>query len=412
MSDLQKPINQNEIDENFAQLKPLMDANMAYYESSRCLFCYDAPCIKACPTGIDIPLFIKQINTNNITGAARTIYANNYFGNTCGKVCPTEVLCEGACVYNEQNVKAIEIGRLQSHATTKAIIENKSLFTKKKENGHKIAIIGAGPAGISCACELRKMGYSVDIFEAKSTPGGLALHGTAPYKITNTEVTDEINFLKSQFGFNIHYNNPIDTSDKLKKIEKKYDAIFLGIGLGKTNMPKISGKNLQNCRGATEFIEDFKRDPLNTRMGKKIVIVGGGNTAMDAASEAARMGADTTLVYRRSKNEMGAYDFEYDLIKSVGAKALFNVTVKKVLGGTKVQKIVCVKTQSKNGVLVEIEGSEFSISCNFLILATGQEKQISILRLAGVEYDGKGKVQTNPITLQCSNPKYFSGGDA
>lgn len=188
MPEYKIPNTQEDVNNAFEQIKPYMNPTMAYYESSRCLFCYDAPCVQACPSGIDIPLFIRQIHTDNIEGAAKTIYDANYFGNICGKVCPTEVLCEGACVYNLQDVKPIEIGRLQSFATNAIIKKNKSLYELKNDNGKKVAVIGAGPAGISCACELRLMGYEVNIYEAKNQPSGLALYGCAPYKVTNEDV--------------------------------------------------------------------------------------------------------------------------------------------------------------------------------------------------------------------------------
>jgi glutamate synthase (NADPH/NADH) small chain len=199
MSDYTKPTDESEFEKNFEQIKPLMNSTQAYYESSRCLFCFDAPCVNACPTRIDIPLFIRQISSGNLTGSAKTIYESNYFGYACGKVCPTDVLCEGACVYNLQEVKPIEIGRLQSFATSTAIIESKKLFIPGKPNGKKVAIIGAGPAGISCACELRMRGYEAVIFEAKEKPSGLTVHGVAPYKITNDEVLNEMDYLQKQF---------------------------------------------------------------------------------------------------------------------------------------------------------------------------------------------------------------------
>ena len=193
MAEYKRPTTQEEFDLNFKQKNPLMNDTEAYYESSRCLFCYDAPCIQACPTHIDIPLFIKQIHTDNITGAAKTIFDANWLGNACGVVCPTGVLCEGACVYNHQDVPPIQIGRLQNYATNKTIDSNKSLFNAGKSNGKKIAIVGAGPAGIACASESRILGFEVDIFEAKDKPSGLTIHGIAPYKITNKEVLKEIN---------------------------------------------------------------------------------------------------------------------------------------------------------------------------------------------------------------------------
>ena len=179
-------------DKRFPPIKPLMNTSEAYYESSRCLFCYNAPCTLACPTSIDIPLFIRQINNGNLAGAAKTIYQSNYLGNTCGKVCPTEVLCEGACVFTKVNIKALEIGRLQNFATNNAILTHQKFFEVPDFNGKSVAIIGAGPAAIACACELRLAGYNVDVFEAKSNPSGLALYGVAPYKITNKEALMEV----------------------------------------------------------------------------------------------------------------------------------------------------------------------------------------------------------------------------
>src|SRR5882757_517367 len=187
MAEFIPPKSEQEFEKNFSQIKPLMTNTEAYYESSRCLFCYDAPCVNACPTGIDIPLFIRQINSKNEFGSAKTIYDSNYFGYACGKVCPTEVLCEGACVYNNTDVKPIEIGRLQSYATGKAIAKGLKLFAPGKSNGKKVAVIGAGPAGIACACDLRMNGFEVDVFEAKAKPSGLTVYGVAPYKITNEE---------------------------------------------------------------------------------------------------------------------------------------------------------------------------------------------------------------------------------
>ncbi len=211
MAEYKRPKTEEEFEQNFAQKTPLMNSTEAYYESSRCLFCYDAPCMHACPTGIDIPLFIKQIHTDNLTGAAKTIYDSNWLGNACGTVCPTAVLCEGACVYNHQDVPPIQIGRLQNYATAKAMSQNQKLYEPGKSNGRKVAVIGAGPAGIACACELRILGYEVDIFEAKDKPSGLTVYGTAPYKITNEEALDEIDYLQNQLGFTIKYSSPISS---------------------------------------------------------------------------------------------------------------------------------------------------------------------------------------------------------
>ncbi len=414
MGEFKKPVSEEEFDKNFGQIKPLMNQTEAHLESSRCLFCYDAPCQTACPTSIDIPLFIRQINSGDLTGSAKTIYASNYFGNACGKVCPTEVLCEGACVYVEQNVKPIEIGRLQNYATDQAISENKKLFELAPENGKKVAIIGAGPAGISCACELRTLGYVVDIFESKEKPSGLTVYGVAPYKITNEEVLDEMAYLKEQFGYSVRYNEPINSKAGLEKLEQEYDAVFIGIGLGNTSSIQLAGENLENCFGATELIEELRMNHHKVEFGEKVIVLGGGNTAMDAASESAQMGAEKViLAYRRSKTDMGAYEFEYDLAKGVGVDGWFNVTPLKIVGNGKVEGVKFARTEVVDGKLVQISGSEFTEPCDMVIRATGQSKQVAWLnQIGGLQLDGGNRIVVDVKTFQTTNKRYFAAGDA
>ena len=305
MSEYIKPTTEAEFERNFAQKKPLMNDTEAYYESSRCLFCYDAPCMNACPTEIDVPLFIKQINSGHLVGSAKTIFESNWLGNACGKVCPTSELCEGACVYDGQNVPVIQIGRLQNYATNRVIEDNISIFSPGEDNGKKVAIIGAGPAGIACACELRTLGYTVHIYEAKDKPSGLTVYGVAPYKITNKEVLEEVAFLQNQLGFKICYNSPIDSEEELSRIERDYAAVFLGLGLGGTAVLDLPGEENENVVGAVEFIEQLRMQHHRLKVPDKVIVIGGGNTAIDAGSEASRMGAENvTIVYRRSKEEM------------------------------------------------------------------------------------------------------------
>jgi glutamate synthase (NADPH/NADH) small chain len=413
MPEYKRPESPAEFEANFEQLKPLMTATQSYYESSRCLFCYDAPCVTACPTSIDIPLFIRQINAKNDLGAAKTIYEANYFGYACGKVCPTEVLCEGACVYNHQGVKPIEIGRLQSYATEQAMSTGKKLYQVPMTTGSRVAIIGAGPAGISCACELRLQGIEVDIYEAKSQPSGLTVHGVAPYKITNEEVIREMEFLQAQFGFKVLYDHPITTKEDIDYLESNYQAIFLGIGLGATSGLHIPGETLANVYGAVEIIEQIRMNHHHVKVPGKVIVLGGGNTAMDAASETARLGAEEVLLaYRRSKEAMGAYEFEYDLAKGVGVKGLFNVAPVAINGDGKVEGITFIRTQEVNGQLENIPGSAFTIACDWVIKATGQSKMTGFLSLIdGLQLDNKGRIIINEYS-QTTNPRYFAGGDA
>lgn len=412
MAEFLPPSSESDFEKNFSQIKPLMNDTQAYYESSRCLYCYDAPCVKACPTGIDIPTFIRQINTKNNDGSAKTIYDSNYFGYACGKVCPTEVLCEGSCVYVNQDVKPIEIGRLQSYATGKAIHSDKKLYSIPANTGKKVAVIGAGPAGISCACELRLAGIEVDIYEAKSKPSGLTVHGVAPYKITNYEALDEMAYLEKQFGYKILYNSSVTLKEDIEKLEKNYDAIFIGIGLGKTSMLNIPGEELDNCMGAVEFIEQLRLNHHKVKVPYKVVVLGGGNTAMDAASESSRMGArEVVLAYRRSKEDMGAYEFEYDLAKGVGVKVVFNVAPVEITGNGSVTGVKFIHTRESGGKIENIPGSEFIENCDWVIKATGQSKQTQFLSMIkDLKIDGKGRIIVDE-NKKTSNNKYFAAGD-
>ncbi|MBK7383376.1 MAG: FAD-dependent oxidoreductase [Flavobacteriales bacterium] len=420
MAEFKKPTTEAEFAANFHPKKPLMTDTEAYYESSRCLYCYDAPCITACPTGIDIPLFIRQINSDNKDGAAKTIFDSNWMGHACGNVCPTEELCEGACVYIHSDVKPIEIGRLQAHATELVIRTKKKLFRMGQSTGKKVAVIGAGPAGISAACELRMLGHAVEIFEAKAKPSGLCVYGVAPYKLTNQQALDEVSYLRDQFEFNIHYNKPIEGRADFDRLERGYDAIFIGIGLGGTSTLGVPGEDKQGVIGALEYVEDLRMMHHKTPIGTKVIVLGGGNTAMDAASESCRMGAESVLIaYRRGPDEMGAYSFEFDLAKKSGAKALFNVTPLEIMGNGSVTGVKFIRNKAAYGKIEAIAGSEFVEPCDMVLLGTGQGKQVELLeQVKGLELDHKGRILDNRGRIvvnehyQTNNPKYFAAGDA
>jgi glutamate synthase (NADPH/NADH) small chain len=324
------------------------------------------------------------------------------------------VLCEGACVFNLQDIPPIQIGRLQNFATHSVIDNNTKIFKPGKSNGNKIAIIGAGPAGIACACELRTLGYGVDIFEAKEAPSGLLVHGVAPYKITNEEVIKEVSYLQDQLGFTIKYNSGIHSKEQIQNLEKDYNAIFLGVGIGKTATLNLDGEDKKGVIGAVEFIERLRKLHHQLKVPKKVVVIGGGNTAMDAASEAARMGArKTVLAYRNSKDKMGAFGFEYDLAISVGVDSLFNVTPLEIVGNGKVEGVKFAKTEMIEGQLQTNMNNVFVVRCDLVIKATGQAKQGSLYELIDdLDAGHNAIIKVNENTFQTTNPKYFAGGDA
>src|SRR5262245_12936364 len=249
----QLPLEQ--LEKNFADINPPLTPAQALAEGSRCLFCYDAPCIKACPTGIDVPQFIRQILTGNLKGSARTILDANILGHSCARVCPTSVLCEGACVLNAQGKKPVEIGKLQRYAVDPVVANGKQLFKPGSSNGYRVALIGAGPASLACAAELRKLGYQTVIFDANPQPGGLDTYGIAAYKMRAQETIKEIEMIRS-LGVEIKNGVLVGKDVSIAELERDYQAIFIGIGLGETDDLRISGEDLQGCRDALSFIEE------------------------------------------------------------------------------------------------------------------------------------------------------------
>ena len=413
MPEFKTPASDQDFHRNFAPIKPLMNASQAHFESARCLYCYDAPCVAACPTGIDIPLFIKQIHSGNLAGAAKTIYQSNYFGHSCGKVCPTEVLCEGSCVYNHQELPPVDIGRLQSFATRAAMETNLSISEIPVATGKKAAVIGAGPAGIACACELAAAGVEVEVFEAKELGSGLNVYGVAPYKITNEEALAELHYLQKQFGFRIHYRHPVKSREDLQRLEENFDLIFLGIGLGETSPLQLPGEDLPGVEGAVEFVENLRIKKAAVKVPPAVIILGAGNTAMDAASEAARMGAaEVTLVYRRSRESMGAYPFEFELAKSAGVKAVFNAAPVRISGNGKAESVEFIRTEENGSKLDNLPGSNFSISADLVLLATGQGRQRDFLaEIPDLSLDARGNIVADADTFVTGNPRYFAAGD-
>lgn len=398
-------------DKNFADVKPAFDLDEALAESSRCLFCFDAPCIQACPTRIDVPTFIKKIMTGNVKGAAKTIYQSNVFGATCGRVCPVEQLCEGACVMVPLQMKAIEIGRLQRFATDWAIDTGVRLGGAGKPNGKSVACVGGGPSSLSCAAELRHLGYAVTVYDAHPHPGGLNVYGCAPYKVTFEDGLKEIETLLA-LGITFVPNIRVGTDVKLADLEKKFDAIFLGIGLGESPSLGVPGEDLAGVVGAIDWIDRFRAAPTTTRVGKRVAVVGGGNTAVDAATDSRRAGAEQVhMIYRRSREEMSAYPNEQDLACKDEIVFHWNSHPVRILGETHVEGVELVKMREAKGKLVPVPGSSYRIEVDTVITAIGQKPHLDWLgQIKGLAHRDKYLV-VDEKTYQTGNPKYFAGGD-
>lgn len=397
--------------EAFETIKPKLTPNEAFIESSRCLFCHDAPCVIACPTSIDIPMFIRQIMTKNPKGAAKTIFDQNILGKSCAQVCPTKVLCEGSCVYLNLNEKPIEIGKLQAFASDFAIDNKIYFYEKGKPTGKKVAVIGGGPAGLSCAHELTKLGHDVVVFESNSRPGGLNAYGVAPYKLTNEDTKKEVDYVK-HIGFEIKTNTTVGEGKyTIADLEKQFNAIFVATGLGASKKIKIKGEDLKGVVGATEFIYELRDKEQKISVGKKVVVVGAGNTAIDAATESAKLGADVTLVYRRSEKEQKAYSFEVDFAKKNGVKFIYLASPVEIIGKTTVEGLKFVKNELiSKGEIKEIKNSDFILPCDMVITAIGQESATSLFNSISKLEIKNGKITVNK-DFQTTNPKYFAGGD-
>ena len=408
-----------QLEENFADINPPLTPALALESGSRCLFCYDAPCIKACPTEINIPQFIRQILTQNLVGSARTILSANVLGHSCGRVCPTSVLCEGACVLNAEGRKPVEIGRLQRYAVDHVLDRKIQVLKAGPENGRHVALIGAGPASLSCATELRRMGYSTVIFEAKSEPGGLNTYGIAAYKMRAADAVREVEMVRA-LGVEIRRGVRIGHEITLAQLEGEYDAIFIGAGLGGTEDIGVEFEDIRRCTDALTFIEKTKTNSFeHVQVGKRVAVIGGGNTAIDAATAARRLGAEVVyMIYRRSSEEMSAFDYEYELAKGDGVTFVWQAAPLRVIPDPRgrAQGLECVRTElgppdsSGRRSFQIVPGSEFQIEVDMVIKAVGQKKLPFLREIPGLNLD-RGKVVVHPETMQTSNPKYFAGGD-
>jgi dihydropyrimidine dehydrogenase (NAD+) subunit PreT len=406
-------------EKNFAEISPRMTPRQAAVEATRCLFCFDAPCTVACPTHIDVPAFIKKITTDNLRGSARVILEANILGHSCGRVCPTEVLCEGACVMHEKEEKPIEIGRLQRYAVDHVLDNNIQLFQAGAPNGKRLACIGSGPASLACSAELAKLGYQAAIFDRHDLPGGLDTLGIAAYKLRAKDSLREVELVRG-LGVEFRQNTTVGQDITFDRLESQFDAIFIGVGLGETWDLNLSGANLDGVLGAMEFIEATKvRAFADVNIGRRVACIGAGNTAIDVVTAAKRLGAEIVhLIYRRGEQDMPAFRYEYDLAKLDGVLFHWHTHPVRILGDAgKVAAIECVRTHferaagASRGKLVNIPGSEFTLNVDMVVRAIGQKPVTEFLRtVSGITLRENGTVAVNEHH-QTGNAKYFAGGD-
>lgn len=402
---------------NFADLKPPLRPQEALVEAGRCLYCFDAPCIMACPTGIDIPAFIKKIAFGNPAGAAKTILTANILGASCARVCPTSVLCEGACVLEDRDEQPIRIGRLQRYATDHVEQHGLRVLAPPpvEKSGKKIAVIGAGPAGLGCAAELAQLGHSVTIFEKQQQAGGLNTYGIAYYKMKPQVSLAEVELVKS-LGVEIRTGLAVGKDIAVATLEKDFDAIFIGVGLGAATRLRIPGEDLPEVIDALDFIWQIHTRPLERiRVGSRVAVIGCGNTAIDAVTQAKRLGAHRAfIVYRRDEHDMPAYPFEYDHAKHDGAQFFFKAAPVEIIATDgHVTGLRLVLTQMVGGKAEPIPGSEWVERCDLVLKAVGQEKQVKLLRtlFPALVINERGVIAHDPLTGQTNVPHLFVGGD-
>lgn len=404
--------------QNFSDIHPPFETkDAALVEANRCLFCYDAPCMKSCPTGIDVPKFIKQITTDNVKGSAHTIFVSNIMGAGCSKVCPVEKLCEGACVYNLMDEEPIPIAKLQRYSTEKAMENKWQLFRRKESTGKKVAIVGAGPAGLSCAHVLSREGIDVTIFEKESKGGGLMTYGIAAYKVTPQFCKDEVDYILSIGGINIQYNKELGKDITLEELRKQYDAVYLAFGVGLARQLDIPGEELEGVEDAISFIYDIRTKGFSqVPVGDKVVVIGMGMTAIDAATQAKRLGAkEVTMLYRRTQEEMPCTQVELDIAKLDGCEIIWLAAPKEIVGkngkvNALVAEVMKLGEPDASGRRSPVStGETFTIEADMLIKAAGQMPFENLVSANGLENKSGKIILKDKATTNISG--VFAGGD-
>ncbi len=404
-------------EQNFTDIHPPFETkDAALTEANRCLFCYDAPCTKLCPTSINVPKFIKQITTENIKGSAHTIFSSNIMGAGCSKVCPVEKLCEGACVFNLMDEPPITIAKLQRYSTEIAMEKRWQLFDRKPSTGKKVAIVGAGPAGLSCAHTLSREGIDVTIYEKEAKGGGLMTYGIAAYKVTPQFCEDEVNYITAIGGIDIKYNLALGKDITIEELQKNYDAVYLAFGVGLARQLDIPGEDLAGVVDAISFIYQLRNTRYeNIEVGDKVAVIGMGMTAIDAATQAKRLGAkEVTLVYRRTQEEMPCTEHELNIAKLDGCNIIWLASPNQVIGiDGKVTQLICdtmklgeADTSGRRSPVST--GETITLDVDMVIKAAGQMPFQELVKTYVVQ-NTNGKVVINNSATNLTG--VFAGGD-
>lgn len=404
------------IADQFCDLHPRLTDLQAQAESARCLFCHDAPCIEACPTEIDIPQFIRKIQSGNTTGAAVDILRQNIMGATCANACPVEELCEQHCVRNTAEDKPVTIGRLQRYATDHLLEKGMQPFTRAADSGLKVAVVGAGPAGLACAHRLSMHGHQVDVFEAKPKAGGLNEYGLAAYKMVDERAAKEVDFILELGGIEIHYEQQLGRDISLEKLRQDYAAVFLGLGHNAVNRLGLDGEDVAGVINAVDYIERIRQEALSAiPVGRRVVVIGAGNTAIDIAVQMKKLGAEqVTMVYRRGPEQMGATWYEQELAQTNGVIIECWAQPAAVISDADgVTAMRFQRTKLNDEGRLESLDEHFEVPADMVFKAIGQHFDSALFSndagAEGLEFDGR-RIAVDALGATAV-PGVFAGGD-
>ena len=405
-------LKREDIDKNFGDLHPPLSRSEALVEADRCYFCFDAPCTTACPTGIDIPGFIQKIRSDNIRGSAYTIMSENIMGGMCARVCPTEVLCEEACVRNTHEDKPVEIGRLQRYSTDPVFEQDTQLFERGPASGKTVAVVGGGPAGLSCAHRLAMLGHDVVLFNRDEKLGGLNEYGIAAYKTVENFAQREVQYILEIGGIDVRAGVTLGEDVTLSELVDEYDAVFLGVGLGDVNALGIEGEDLEGVENAIEYIAQLRQadDKGTLPVGRRVVVIGGGMTAIDIAVQSKRLGAGRVdIVYRRGPQQMGASEFEQRLAMTNGVSIHHMASPMRILGKTHASGVEFENVVLGDNGELSGTGRTFSIEADVVFKAIGQRLKDEVVAGATLDVErGKIVVDEDQAT---SVDGVWAGGD-